>query len=105
MIFSHFKEMGFSGGSDGKESACNARDSDLTLRSGRFPGEWNGYPLQYCVLEKTLRVPRTTTEPSGKPQYADDTTLKAGTEEELKSLLMNVKEESANWLKTQYSKN
>ena len=41
-----------------------------------------------------MRVPRTTTEPSGKPQYADDTTLKAGTEEELKSLLMKVKEES-----------
>ena len=66
----------------------------MTLRSGRFPGEWNGYPLQYYVLEKTLRVPRTTTEPSGKPQYADDTTLKAETEEELKSLLMKVKEES-----------
>ena len=38
-------------------------------------------------------------------RYADDTTLMAGSEEELKSLLMKVKEESKkNWLKTQHSK-
>ena len=37
--------------------------------------------------------------------YADDTTLMAESEE-LKSLLMKVKEESGkNWLKTQYSEN
>ena len=39
-------------------------------------------------------------------RYEDDTTLMAESEEELKSLLMKVKEESEkNWLKTQYSKN
>ena len=38
-------------------------------------------------------------------RYTDDTTLTAESEEELKSLLMNVKEESENWLKTQHSKN
>ena len=39
-------------------------------------------------------------------RYVDDTTLKAENEEELKSLLMRVKEESEkNWLKTQHSKN
>ena len=40
-------------------------------------------------------------------RYADDTTLTAASEEELKSLLMKVKEESENkyWLKTQHSKN
>jgi len=38
-------------------------------------------------------------------RYADDTTVMAKSEEELKSLLMNVKEESENWLKTQDSKN
>ena len=37
----------FSGGSDGKESACNAGDSGLILGLGRSPGEGNGYPLQY----------------------------------------------------------
>ena len=39
-------------------------------------------------------------------KYADDTTLMAEREEELKSLLMKVKEESEkNWLKTQNSGN
>ena len=39
-------------------------------------------------------------------RYADDTTLMAENEEELKSLSLNVKEESENnWLETQHSKN
>ena len=39
-------------------------------------------------------------------RYADDTTLMAETKQELKSLLMKVKEESEkSWLKTQHSKN
>ena len=39
-------------------------------------------------------------------RYADDTTLMAESEEELKSLLMEVKEESGkSWLKTQHSEN
>ena len=39
-------------------------------------------------------------------RYADDTTLMAESEEELKILLMKVKEGSEkNWLRTQHSKN
>ena len=39
-------------------------------------------------------------------RYADDTTIMAESEEELKSLLMKVKEQSKKcWLKTQHSKN
>ena len=39
-------------------------------------------------------------------RYADDTTLTAESVEELKSLLMKVKEERMkSWLKTQHSKN
>ena len=39
-------------------------------------------------------------------RYADDTTVMAESKEELKSLLMKVKEESEkNWLKTQHSEN
>ena len=39
-------------------------------------------------------------------RYADDTTLMAESEEELKSLLMKVKEESGkSWLKAQHSEN
>jgi len=43
--------MGFPGGSDGKESACNAVDLGLIPGSGRYPGEEKGYPLQYSCLE------------------------------------------------------
>ena len=38
-------------------------------------------------------------------RYADDTTLMAENEEELKSLLMKVKEESKSWLQAQHSEN
>ena len=39
-------------------------------------------------------------------RYVDDTTLMAESEEELKSLLMKVKEESKkSWLKAQHSEN
>ena len=39
-------------------------------------------------------------------RYTDDTTLMVESEEELKSLLMKVKEESGkSWLKTQHSEN
>ena len=38
-------------------------------------------------------------------RYADDTTLMAESKEELKSLLMKVKEESESWLKSQHSEN
>ena len=37
--------MGFPGGSDGKEPACNTGDPGLIPGSGRPPGEGNGNPL------------------------------------------------------------
>ena len=36
---------GFPGGSDGKESACNAGDWGSIPGLGRSPGEGSGYPL------------------------------------------------------------
>ena len=44
----------FPGGSDGKESACNAGDLGLIPGSGRSPGEGNGNPLQYSCLENLI---------------------------------------------------
>ena len=38
-------------------------------------------------------------------RYADDTTLMTESEEELKSVLMKVKESGKSWLKTQHSEN
>ena len=37
--------MGFPGGSDGKEAACDAGDQGSISGSGRYPGEGNVYPL------------------------------------------------------------
>ena len=45
--------MGFPGGSDGKESGCNAGELGLIPGSGRSLGERNGYPLQYSCLENS----------------------------------------------------
>ena len=39
--------MGLPGGSDGKESVCNAGDLGLIPGSGRSPGKGNGNSLQY----------------------------------------------------------
>ena len=49
--------MGFPGGSDGKESACNAGELDSVPESGRSPGEGNGYPLLYSCLENSMDRP------------------------------------------------
>ena len=43
--------LGFPGGSDGKESACNAGDLDSIPGLGRSPGRGYGNPLQYSCLE------------------------------------------------------
>ena len=39
------------GGSDGKESACNAGDSGSVPELGSSPGIGHGKPLQYSRLE------------------------------------------------------
>ena len=44
----------FPGGSDGKESSCNAGDLDSIHRLRRSPGQGTGYPLQYSGLEKSM---------------------------------------------------
>ena len=46
--------MGFPGGSDGKESACNAGDLGSIPGSGRSPGEGNGNMLQYSCLQNSM---------------------------------------------------
>ena len=45
-----FYVVHFSGGSDGKASACNVGDPGSTPGSGRPPGEGNGNPLQSSCL-------------------------------------------------------
>ena len=46
--------MGFPGGSDGKESVCNAGDPDSIPGLGRSPGGGHGNPPQYSCLESPM---------------------------------------------------
>ena len=46
--------QGFPGGSDSKETACNAGDPGSISGSGRSPGEGNGNPLQHSCLENSM---------------------------------------------------
>ena len=46
--------MGFTGGSDGKESACNAGDLGSIPGLGQSRGGGHGNPLQYPCLENPM---------------------------------------------------
>ena len=46
--------MGFPGGSNSKESPCNAREPGSIPGSGKSPGEGNDYPLQYSFLDNPM---------------------------------------------------
>ena len=46
--------MGFSRGSDGKQSACNAGDLGSIPGSGRFSAEGKGNILEYSCLENFM---------------------------------------------------
>ena len=64
------------------------------------------YIMWNARLDESQPGIKTTGRNVNNLRNADDTTLMAESEEELKSLLIRVKEESErSWLKTQYSKN
>ena len=46
-------QLGFSGGSDSKESACTVGDLSLVPGLGRSPGGGHGTPPQYSCLENS----------------------------------------------------
>ena len=46
--------LGFPGGSDSKESSCNAADLGSIPELGRSPGEGHGNLLQYSCLENPI---------------------------------------------------
>ena len=43
--------LGYTGGSEGKESTCNMGDLGSIPGLRKSPGEGNSYPLQYSGLE------------------------------------------------------
>ena len=57
------KTMGFPGGSDAKESACDVGNLGSIPELGRSPGGWHGNPFQYSHLDRAWwatihRVPK-----------------------------------------------
>ena len=63
---------------------------------------WKKHKLESRLLEE-ISITKASSNIRNKARYADDTTLKAESEEDLKSLLMKVKVESESWLKAQHS--
>ena len=62
--------------------------------------------MQNAGLDEAQAGIKSAGRNNNKLRYADDATLMAESEEELKSLLIKVKEESKkSWLKTQHSEN
>ena len=47
-------QVGFPGGTEGKDSAQSAEDLGLIPGSGRFLGEENDNPLEYSCLENPV---------------------------------------------------
>ena len=92
-----------------------AHQAPLSMEFSR-QGYWSGLPFpsplyaEYIMQNVRLDEAQGEIKIAGRNinnlRYADDTTLVAESEEELKSLLMNLKEESEKaGLKTQHSKN
>ena len=54
MLHAFYQQLGFPGGSAGKESAYNAGDMGLIPGLGRSPGGGKGYLLQYSSLENSM---------------------------------------------------
>ena len=48
------QKIGFPGGSDSKESACNVGDLGSIPGLGRSPREGHGNPLQYSCLKNPM---------------------------------------------------
>ena len=64
------------------------------------------YIMRNAGLEEGQAGIKVTRRNINNLRYADDTTLMAESEQELKNLLMKVKEESEkSWLKAQHSEN
>ena len=65
----YYLQLGFTGGSDGKEYAYNAQDMALSPGLGRSPEEGNGYPLQYLPGKFQGQRSRTGSGPWGSKSW------------------------------------
>ena len=53
-VWGYQQQLGFPGGSDSEESACNVGDLGSIPGLGRSPGGGHGNPLQYPCLENSM---------------------------------------------------
>ena len=96
--------MCFHGGSDGKESACNAGDVGSMAGSGRSLGKRNGNPFQYSCLQNSMNRGACWTTVHGVPkswtllsdQHYGDTLLLRDTRVVLSNLKLLVVSEREN---------
>ena len=67
------RQAAFSGGSDGKEPACNAGDLGSIPGSGRSHGKGSGNPLQQSCLENAVDTgaPRATVHRVTEPDRTE----------------------------------
>ena len=86
--------LGFPGGSDSKESACNVGDLGSTPGLGRSPGRGHGNPLQCSCLEnphgqRSLagRSPRGREEPDTTERLSRAPSIVRTTEEDAATYL------------------
>ena len=78
---------------------------EATVKTGRGTTDAE-YIMRNAGLDEAQAGIKIAGRNISNTRYADDTTLMAKSEEELKSLLMKVKEESGkSWLKIQHSEN
>ena len=63
------------------------------------------YIMQNARLDESQAGIKIAVKSINNLRYTDDSTLMSESEEELKSLLMRVKENGKSWLKTQHSEN
>ena len=100
------------------DSIFKSRDITLQtkvrlVKSMVFPGVMYGceclfnFYAEYIMRNTGLKEAQSGIKIAGRNinnlRYADDTTLTAESEKELKSLLMKVKVDSESWLKSQHS--
>ena len=63
------EEADFPGGSDNKESSCNAGNQGWIPGSGRSPGEGDGYQLQYSFLKNSMDRGAWWDSPWGRKEW------------------------------------